>query len=711
MEGKPPELPSLQQEAVSEKTSSDRLKELAGISQELARLVASNPGATPELLRELAGSRDPHTRQNVAANPNTPTEVLLKLGEEFPQEVVNNPVFSLLFLENPNILNEMPVTALRNLLKQEGVPVFFLEYAAHSLDAEVQMAVATNAQTPSAALQKLAKSRYSEVAEAARLHVNLAGEITEDWDERAKTEILNTEIGKSYWDYLESLANTGAIPYFVIQTFPENCELLHQIASNPHTPGRTLEELVKDRDWEIRLAVAANPRTPARSLALLCQDKNWWVRWEVARNPSTPARVLEHLALREVRSEVQLAVAAHAQTTVSALQKLLKSRYSKVAAVARLRLDWAGDKKKGWLEEANQIIQNTELGNKDIEDLENLAKTARSGERAMASNISAEGKMLEDLAREKNWQVRLEVAKNPNTPETILEYLARDSEFWVRLEVAHNPNTPGRILEELVMDDYSQLRSLISEKTDPPASLIADILGPEAEFWIAVEVAQNPNTPVSLLERLAKHNQAGVRESVAKNYNLTASLIKQLAEDEDFKVICNLALNPNTPASILEKFARARQGFWVNVSIASNPNITASIQELLVKSKDPSVLKNLASNPSTTLSILEQLVSDVDSGVRQVAIAPYLARKPEGLPLVMEHYNKDDKPSFKRLMVMLHPEIPAQFLAQNVRWSVWLERYAITQHANTPLNTLEVLARDSNRIVRAAAKANLQGRS
>lgn len=617
MEGKHPESPSLQQEAVSEKTSSARLKELAGISPDLARLVASNPGATSELLRELAGSRNPDTRQNVAANPNTPTEVLLKLGEEFPQEVVNNPVFSLLFLENPNILHEMPVAVLRNIVVQEGVPVFILEYAAHSWDAKVQMAVATNAQTPSATLEKLAKSRYSEVAEAARLHVNLAGEMTGGLDKAAFRAIHNTAIeGEKYGVFLKELAKIGAIPYFAIKTFPHNCELLLQIASNPHTPGRTLEELVKDRNWEIRLAVAANPRTPARSLAHLSVDNNWRVRWEVARNPKTPVLAMQHLAF-DMRSEVQLAVAAHAQTPVPALQKLVKSRYDKVARVARLRLDWAGDKKDGWLEAAQEIVRELD------------------------------GKSLEELAEKS-------LSRKPASQ--LAEFLSKN-DLWDRLEIARAQNIRNKILEQLAKDD---------------------------DFSLGWDLALNRNTPGRILQKLAEHNHYLIRRDCAANPNTPASALELLAKDSDSRVCEKVASNPNTPASILE---------------------------LLVKNNDSGVRHNLASNPSTPASILEQLVSDSDSRVRQVAIAPYLARKPEGLPLVLEHYSKDFKPSFNRLLLLLHPEIPAQFLAENLQSSVWLERYAIAQHANTPLNEVEVLARDINRIVRAAAKENLQRRS
>jgi hypothetical protein len=130
----------------------------------------------------------------VATNPNTPTEVLLNLGGEFSEQLLNNPSFFLLWLEKPNILNEMPQTTLLSILKQESVPISLLEWAVKQLDSQVQLvaeddffyrmdrrvaqqhskvklltlAVAMNAQTPKTLLEKLVHSQYVEVQEAAR---------------------------------------------------------------------------------------------------------------------------------------------------------------------------------------------------------------------------------------------------------------------------------------------------------------------------------------------------------------------------------------------------------------------------------------------------------------------------------------------------------------------------------------------------------------
>ena len=69
-----------------------------------ARQLAQDETTAPDKLTELARHNDLLTRQYVAGNPNTPTETLLNICFEFPNEVTNNPVIPLLLLEDPYLL-------------------------------------------------------------------------------------------------------------------------------------------------------------------------------------------------------------------------------------------------------------------------------------------------------------------------------------------------------------------------------------------------------------------------------------------------------------------------------------------------------------------------------------------------------------------------------------------------------------------------------
>ena len=73
-----------------------------------------------------------------------------------------------------------------------------------------------------------------------------------------------------------------------------------------------------------------------------------------------------------------------------------------------------------------------------------------------------------------NYQQKLGVARNPNTPTKTLEQLASDKDSYVRSLVAQNPNTPTKTLEQLASDKDVDVR-----------------------YW----VAQNPNR-TEIIERL-----------------------------------------------------------------------------------------------------------------------------------------------------------------------------------------------------------------
>lgn len=71
---------------------------------ETKRKLASIEDTPVEILQELSKDSDRTIRSLVAGNPITPTEILIELGKEFPEIVTENPIFSLLWLEDPNSL-------------------------------------------------------------------------------------------------------------------------------------------------------------------------------------------------------------------------------------------------------------------------------------------------------------------------------------------------------------------------------------------------------------------------------------------------------------------------------------------------------------------------------------------------------------------------------------------------------------------------------
>jgi hypothetical protein len=66
-----------------------------------------------------------------------------------------------------------------------------------------------------------------------------------------------------------------------------------------------------------------------------------------------------------------------------------------------------------------------------------------------------------------------------------------------------------------------------------------------------IEMAWDPNTPPTVLERLSKDLEADVLYGVAGNRNSTPEILSRLANYSDWTVKCQVARNPNCPKEVL----------------------------------------------------------------------------------------------------------------------------------------------------------------
>lgn len=76
------------------------------------------------------------------------------------------------------------------------------------------------------------------------------------------------------------------------------------------------------------------------------------------------------------------------------------------------------------------------------------------------------------------------------------------------------------------------------------------------------------------------------------------------------------------------------------------------------------------------------------------------------LPTLLSEYSQSEN-AFVRFITLMNPQTPLEILAQAVRSSSWLERYAVAENTATSAEIKLSLTQDSNRIVKAAALANL----
>jgi hypothetical protein len=680
-------------------------KLLPFMEEELTAL-ATNVNTSSDSLLKLEEFKSVKIKQALAANPNSPIELLLRLSKDFPEQVLNNPVLPLLLLEN------LAVDIFANFPES-----FLLE-------------LVNNPQTSQELLGILVSSKHPQIAQSAKLHVNWAGEMSQGWHESVLEFIHNTPIEEQDLRYLHKLAKYELIPEKVLPYIPANQQgekLLEAIAhttKNPHT----LEYLAinsnqYNNNQSIISAVLFNAKTPQNVFKELFNSGQCYR--ELALNHNTHLKILEQL-FKSSDDNVRSALAGNPRCPQSILEELfsLGKYYRELAGNPNTPPIIVEQLLKSSDNNVRSVLSRNP--NISIENLKQLVTNIDTYSRMLlASNINTPESLLEQLAKDYYSFIREDVAKNLSTPVRILKDLARDPEEKVRFSITQNPNTPANALLEaiasisdsLINNIDKQLAHLNCSKFATPFVIWKSAANPRIpidflEQWLKsgdirflIPTAKNPNTPDSSLLKLARDENPLVRYSVAQNSNLSVNILEVLAQDEERDIRYNVASHPNTPVSLLEELAKDKGVVW---NVARNPNTPVNLLEKLAQ-----VNVYCWTNPNTPISLFEQCLDKVigdPHGLRIAVVEAYLERNPSGLPTVLEKCLNHATFSLSRFFLLLNPATPATALVANSCSTAWLERYAIAQHANTPIETLKILANDVNCIVRATAKDSLKGR-
>ncbi|MBE0467997.1 MAG: hypothetical protein IBX55_00515 [Methyloprofundus sp.] len=163
---------------------------------------------------------------------------------------------------------------------------------------------------------------------------------------------------------------------------------------------------------------------------------------------------------------------------------------------------------------------------------------------------------------------KIKLAKSDHVSSSELAQLAKHQDLDVRKEVAGNFKTPPDVLIDLINDSWI-VRSFLAENPNSPVELLIKLADDEDEY-VRSRLATNLKAPVDLLVKLSKDGQ-NVRMSVAENIRTPVYLLIELACDRSWQVRMCVAINPNTPSDTLTSLSE--DGHWgVQYRVAENPN-------------------------------------------------------------------------------------------------------------------------------------------
>lgn len=450
--------------------------------------IAENAATPAEILKDLALLDNIQIRIAVVSNPNTPCDTLFQLGAEFPQELLNNPVFPLLVLENPNLGAKMPTATLVSLLKLAN-PEMFINWVMKRdyLDKELidaLLAVANNLETSKSILEKLYsiqdihRDLTSQIVEAAAMHVNFAGEISTGWEEiflkdiRTGSYLLRNSAKEGL------LWELGIVPEHLLDVLLPIVQL--SIAWNPDTPDDVVAKIQQNlqshsfdfqpmrnyikshRALEIdasqvvlneynnqldilfikQMHTAKNPNTSTATLLELSSSRWLVIRKLIASHSQADKTVLEKLA-NDKPYELRLLVIKHPNVTPEILDKLAISKNIDVKlAIAQntqtslTTLEFLAKRRKGYHKVREAAIKTIaqkypqQLGKVLVEFVDTPAHT--SPKLFLLLHPIAPREFLSKYSNSPDWRERYAIAQNPSTPQDIRKQLANDANRVVR---------------------------------------------------------------------------------------------------------------------------------------------------------------------------------------------------------------------------------------------------------------------------------------
>ncbi|MEG3895025.1 MULTISPECIES: hypothetical protein [unclassified Microcoleus] len=310
--------------------------------------------------------------------------------------------------------------------------------------------------------------------------------------------------------------------------------------------------------------------------------------------------------------------------------------------------------------------------------------------------------LLEQEQHKENAKSREFMSRRPQSFYALGEAIA-SGDRTALFNAARNPNTPVSILEQIAKYPDEIVRRVLLDNRDLPLNIRLELIrDPSVSVRCAVAHKHYDRpTPVQVLELLANDESPRVRELVAENSDTPLEILVKLANDSNREVKAKVAGNLNTPTAVLE-----RLGLEEGIFNARNPNTPGSVLAKAVSQMSgdelADFLKHPVLNSQMPASTLEQLASSNNNSIR------YQVASHRNTPASALEKLAGDSYSPTTRTVASHRNTPPRILEQLAANSDHTTRYNVAQNPNTPPAALEILYNETQTNAPATANSRNQ---
>lgn len=476
-----------------------------------------------------------------------------------------------------------------------------------------------------------------------------------------------------------------------------------------------LEKLAKSNSVRDRVQAGLMTEAEHGLFEILAKDGAKAVRLAVAKNSSAPQDILKALS-KDSEELVREAALSNESISLDILQSSTSTK-GKVNLASSDKADFenlstlADDKDE---EVRRAVAENIKT---PPEVLAKLAGDKSSDVReAVAGQMNASKDVLFLLAKDKDEFVRASVGYRVDLSEEIYTLLAKDKSSYVRAQIAENLNAPKKVLALLAKDKDSHIRELVLQNQNLDEKSAQSISNP---FAVKLGLAQNPSTPVSILEQLCSNNDKEYEKGnilslaigVAQNPVIPSACISILLKNKDEDVIKNLAANPSLPQDSLnylmeQSLKKGKAGKWrfdnrgLELGLASNPAVSPDYLTALLDHVDTWVISTVAENPNLPVALISKLAKKGEDNIVQG-----IASNPSAPWVLLQTLMKDEGHQLNIAgNTASHPE-DLDKLASKKGLSDWI-LYAIAQNSSASQELILKLGKHKDSYIRSGVIFN-----
>jgi hypothetical protein len=300
---------------------------------------------------------------------------------------------------------------------------------------------------------------------------------------------------------------------------------------------------------------------------------------------------------------------------------------------------------------------------------------------------------------------QMEGFKNPYMPLHYrlqwLERLAQEPTLEPRLQVAESPETPLSILEILVGDLELPVRWAAKSNPACPSALIELVEGQQT-------VASDWNTDAEQLEMLSQSRWGWIRLAVAKNPSASVETLMHLASDAVVNIQLAVAQNPMAPTIALAALANHPEAA-IQGAVAKHPNTPEEVLHQLFTTQQR-VLRGRESLPASLLQRFFEARSREIPLWKNTDLQYFLTRQPNTSGDLLAELANVDLDEVRADLLTAHQPGSPEILENWVKNKITFLK-SIASHPNTTAETLEQLAAypDEERQLAVAQNLNTPG--